>query len=85
MTPCPPIATFRREGGPDVSAWCGFFVSERGFLPMVFRGAAEADVVERALAFWREESAKAQRQIGSRPRRLEALAKARAAKRKHAA
>lgn len=66
--PCPQIATFMLMSGPSPHPWCARFVVEKAdpktgkpwldFLPMIFDGAAEHEVMARARNWWAAEQRK---------------------------
>jgi len=76
--PCPPIASYRHESGPLVASWLARFTkvvhapngnARHDFLPIVFTGASEADVIGQAERWWSGEQDKEEAKVARRETR----------------
>jgi len=52
------IVTWVSTDAPSSATWSARFLMKGGFLPVVFLGATEASVREKAQTFWDSETAK---------------------------
>jgi hypothetical protein len=69
----PPVSAFRNEEG---NAWIGYF-GKLGQYPVILNGSSKENLMERAQAFWEQESAKAKAVLGSNREPVEAAPVAR--------